>query len=585
MEFAAHLKSVVDIVKVIGAYVPLKKRGANSYIGLCPFHSEKSPSFNVHPTQQFYKCFGCGAGGDVIKFVMEYERVTFPEAIASLAEQFGVPMPEKRPNLNDPEAKLRTALLAMHELAAKVFEQNLAGPAGADARVYLERRRLPLGRAAEFGVGFSERGGQGLVRILKARGFSPAEIEESGLAGKRDDGTLYDKFRGRLMFPIHNESGKVIAFGGRALYEGDEPKYLNSPGTAIYTKSLVLYHLHRAREAARRTGRLVLVEGYMDVIGAWAAGVKEAVAPCGTALTPQQVKMMSKYAPQVVVNFDPDNAGANAAEKSIAILLEEHMRVRIATLEGGLDPDEYVMAHGAEAYVNRLDKAQNYFHWLAGRAQQRFDVKTAEGKVQALEFLLPSIRRVQDPMERASLAAELANRLGVEQAMLLDQFRRMAVQRSEQRIAAPGLELSPAEKVLMQLLLQSPEIYEFAAPVLLDDERLEHFALTSSPAWTLWQKVLREASEGPLQYAQFEDQLNPAERNLMASLVFADTKANAEDSMMQAAACLAQFAAAGRRVRINDLKRQIRVLEQGGSLADALSIAEELYALERQQTG
>lgn len=584
MDFAAHLKSVVDIVKVIGAYVPLKKRGANSYIGLCPFHSEKSPSFNVHPTQQFYKCFGCGAGGDVIKFVMEYERVTFQEAIASLAEQFGVPLPEKRPNLHDPEAKLRTALLAMHEMAARVFEQNLAGPAGADARAYLDRRRLPLARAAEFGVGFSERGGQGLVRILKARGFSPAEIEESGLAGKRDDGTLYDKFRGRLMFPIHNETGKVIAFGGRALYEGDEPKYLNSPGTAIYTKSLVLYHLHRARETARRTGRLVLVEGYMDVIGAWAAGVKEAVAPCGTALTPQQVKMMSKYAPLVVVNFDPDNAGSNAAEKSIAILLEEHMRIRIATLEGGLDPDEYVAAHGAEAYQNRLDKAQNYFHWLAGRAQLRFDVKTAEGKVQALEFLLPAIRRVQDPMERASLAAELANRLGVEQAMLLDQFRRMAVQRTEQRLAAPVLELSPSEKVLMQLLLQAPEVCEFAAPVLLDEERLEHFALTSSPAWELWQKVLGEAANGPLHYAQLEERLSPTEKNLMAGLAFADTNSNAEESMMQAAACLAQFAAAGRRARIHELKRQIRVLEQSGSLAQALSLTEELYALERQQT-
>lgn len=583
MDFAAHLKSVVDIVKVIGAYVPLKKRGANSYIGLCPFHSEKSPSFNVHPTQQFYKCFGCGAGGDVIKFVMEYEKVTFQEAIASLAEQFGVPLPEKKQNFNDPEAKLRTALLAIHDLAAKVFEQNLAGPAGADARAYLEKRRLPLGRAAEFGVGFSERGGQGLVRVLKSQGFTVAEIEESGLAGKREDGTIYDKFRGRLMFPIHNESGKIIAFGGRALYEGDEPKYLNSPGTAIYTKSLVLYHLHRAREAARKTGRLVLVEGYMDVIGAWAAGVKEAVAPCGTALTPQQVKMMSKYAPQVVVNFDPDNAGANAAEKSIAILLEEHMRIRIATLEGGLDPDEYVAKHGAEAYVNRIDKAQNYFHWLAGRAQQRFDTKTAEGKVQALEFLLPAIRRVQDPMERASLAAELANRLGVEQAMLLDQFRRMAVQRSEQRMAAPTLDLSPSEKVLLQLLLQSPEVCEFAAPVLLDDERLEHFALTSSPAWPMWQKVLREAAEGPLQFSQLEEQLNPAEKSLMATLVFADRTADEQEAMMQAAACLAQFAAAGRRARINELKRHIRSLEQSGSLAEALSITEELYALERQE--
>lgn len=583
MEFVEHLKSVADIVKVIGEYVSLKKRGAHSYIGLCPFHSEKSPSFNVHPTQQFYKCFGCGAGGDVIKFVMEYEKVTFPEAIATLAEQFGVPLPEKKRDFNDPEAQLRKALFAMHEIAARVFQQNLIGPAGADARAYLERRRLPMARAAEFGVGFSERSGTGLVRVLKSQGFSQQELEESGLVGVREDGTLYDKFRGRLMFPIHNEGSKIIGFGGRALYEGDEPKYLNSPGTAIYTKSLVLYHLHRARESARKTGRIVLVEGYMDVIGAWAAGVKEAVAPCGTALTAQQVKMLSKYAPLVVVNFDPDAAGANAAEKSIAILLEEHMKIRIASLEGGLDPDEFVAKYGADAYQQRIDRAQNYFHWLAGRAQQRFDVKTSEGKVEALEFLLPAIRRVQDPVERASLAAELANRLGVEQAMLLDQFRRMAVERRETRIAAPVLELSPSEKLLLQLLLQQEPVREFVASVLLEEERLEHLALRQSPAWGLWETVLGEASQGTLSYGALEERLRPEEKNLMASLVFADSSTDEQEAMMQAAACLAQLAAAGRRVRIQELKRLIRSLEQSGELGEALTVAEELYMLERQE--
>lgn len=583
MEFVEHLKSVADIVKVIGEYVALKKRGANSYIGLCPFHSEKSPSFNVHPTQQFYKCFGCGAGGDVIKFVMEYEKVTFPEAIASLAEQFGVPMPEKKRDSNDPEAKLRAALFAMHELAARVFQQNLMGPAGADARAYLERRGLPLERAAEFGVGFSERGGNNLVRILRSQGFSQREIEESGLAGAREDGTLYDKFRGRLMFPIQNEGSKYIAFGGRALYEGDEPKYLNSPGTAIYTKSLVLYHLHRARETARKTGRIVLVEGYMDVIGAWAAGIKEAVAPCGTALTAQQVKMLSKYAPLVVVNFDPDTAGSNAAEKSIAILLEEHIKIRIASLEGGLDPDEFVAKYGADAYRQRIDRAQNYFHWLAGRAQQRFDTTTSEGKVQALEFLLPAIRRVQDPVERASLAAELASRLGVEQAMLLEQFRRMAIERRETRISAPAIELSPSEKVLLQLLLQRESVREFVAPVLLEEDRLEHLALRHSPAWSMWEKILSEASEGKLSYATLEERLRPEEKNLMASLVFADSSTDEQEDMMQAAACLSQLAATGRRVRIQELKRLIRTLEQSGELSEALTVADELYMLERQE--
>ncbi len=575
MDFAQQLKSSVDIVTVIGERVPLKKRGTFSFVGLCPFHQEKSGSFNVHQEKQFYKCFGCGASGDVIKFVMEYENVTFLEAITSLSERFGIPMPKRAP-ADDPESRLRAALLDMHELAARHFQQNLEGPAGADARAYLGRRGVTQALAAEFRLGFSDRNG-GLSRLLQKQGFPLQALEASSLVKKREDGTFYDSFRGRLMFPIANESGKVIAFGGRAMQDGDEPKYLNSAGTAIYHKSSVLYSLHRARDGARKSGRVVLVEGYMDVIGAFAAGVPEAVAPCGTALTAPQVRALRRLAPLAVVNFDPDTAGANATEKSIQLLLDEGFRVRIAALEGGLDPDEFVKANGAEAYRNRLETAQPYFHWLAGRARQRFDVRSSEGKVQALEFLLPRVRQVQDRVERAALANELAAVLGIEQGLLLEQFRRAAGGRGEERIELPALDVSPAERMLLELFLHSAEVRDCVFPQLSQYPRLKE-----SAAREIWQAIIQFPDAASFHWEALEQKLSPASRTLMAAMAFADHLQTEQNLVEQAGACLAQLGAGNRKLEIAALKQRVRDAEKRGAIMEALQIAEELHRLERE---
>ena len=320
MDFAEQLKSSIDIVKVAGEYVRLKRLGATSnYKGLCPFHQEKTPSFNVNQTRQFYKCFGCGVGGDVIKFVQEIEGLSFWESAKMLAERYGVPMP-KRSDYSDAESKQRGALMEMHAIAARLFQENLRGPQGAEARAYLAKRGVSQDVVDTFELGYAEPSGQLLTRKLSERSFSPEQMEASGLVRKRNEGAgYYDNFRGRLMFPIHNESGKVIAFGGRAMNDEDQPKYLNSPETPIYKKTSVLYNLHRAREAVRRSGHVVLVEGYMDVIGVYAAGVKEVVASCGTSLTNGQVRTIHRHADTVVVNFDPDTAGANATEKAIKV--------------------------------------------------------------------------------------------------------------------------------------------------------------------------------------------------------------------------------------------------------------------------
>ncbi len=364
---------------------------------------------------------------------MELEGLTFPETLKLLAERNGIPMPQ-RTEYADAESKIRGALLDMHAIAARRFQETLRGPQGAEARAYLAKRGVSQEMIDTFELGYAEPSGQGLVRLLGER-FSPELMESSGLVRKRESGGFYDSFRGRLMFPIHNESGKVIAFGGRAMRDEDQPKYLNSPETPIYRKTSVLYNLHRARDGMRRANRAVLVEGYMDVIGVYAAGIKEVVASCGTALTAAQVRAIRRHADAIAVNFDPDAAGANAAERAIQLLLDEGLSVRIVTLDGGpgadpgtkFDPDEYVKHFGAEAYRAKVDSAGGYFHWLADRARTKFDMRGAEGRMAAFKCLMPAVQGIGDKLERAAVANDMASYLGVEPGLVLEQFKKAAI--------------------------------------------------------------------------------------------------------------------------------------------------------------
>src|SRR5579864_420736 len=473
MDFAEQLKSSVDIVKTIGEYVRLKRVGSSSrYVGLCPFHSEKTPSFSVHAGHQFYKCFGCGAGGDVFKFVMEIERIGFFEALKLLAERNGVAMPKRE--YSDPDSKLRAALMEMHEIAARTFQANLNGPAGADARNYLLTRGVPPEQIAEFGLGLSEASGQQLVRQFESH-FSPEQLDQSGLVMKRQEGSGYfDRFRGRLMFPIHNESGKAIAFGGRALRPGDEPKYLNSPETPLYRKSYVLYNLHRAKDAIRKSDYSVLVEGYMDVIGVYSAGIRNVVASCGTALTNTQVRALKRHAERIVVNFDPDAAGSNAAERSISMLLDESLIVHVLELVGGVDPDEFIKQSGPDAYRSRLEKAPAYFHWLADRARKKFDMSTVEGRLQGFKFVAPAIQRIGDRLERFAVANDVAHYLGVDEKLVREHFSKGAAHQ-------PGPPPKPTaplpERLLLNSLLASQAARTKVIPQLRDIAAVDRFVM------------------------------------------------------------------------------------------------------------
>lgn len=463
-DFAYTVKQQADIVRLIGDYVKLRKAGAQNYSGLCPFHNEKTPSFSVHQGRQFFHCFGCGVSGDVFTFVQKIENITFPEAVRLVAQKLGIAAPKVE--YSSPEearqARTRHLLLDLHEAACQWFQQQLMRPEGAVAREYLHGRGLDDEAIAHFRLGFAPESGFLLRDRLKGMADEDA-MRESGLFSWKEregEGTklakaaLYSKFRNRVTFPICNEAGKVIAFTARTLASDDKsgPKYLNSPETPIYSKSHVLFNLHLAKEAIRHLDYVILVEGQMDCLSVFNAGFHNVIATSGTAFTEAQVRLLARFTKKIVVNFDPDNAGAAAAERSLAMLVGEDFEIRVLTLETGYDPDLYVRRKGATAYAGALGAAQKYFAYLIERAQAQFP-RTVEGKVKAVNFLLPHIQRVPSRIVRDELAADIAQKLQIDSSVLRQELRHVATARTATHVEAPvEAPLTEAERILIDAL-------------------------------------------------------------------------------------------------------------------------------------
>src|SRR5580704_5113689 len=461
--FADRVKQQADIVRVIGEYVRLKKTGQN-FTGLCPFHQEKSPSFAVHPARQIYHCFGCGVGGDVFQFVMEMEKSTFPEALRAVAEKCGIAVPEPRERSPEErrERQQRADIVEMHKQAADFFVQQLHKTVeGKAARAYLEDRGLDTEAVKRFGLGYAPSTGDALRRSLGeaasgGRGYPEKLLEASGLFSRDQGGRLYDRFRRRIMFPISNEAGKIIAFGGRAMGD-DIPKYMNSPETPIYSKSSVLYHLDRAKEAIRQNDFAVLVEGYMDAIAVARSGNTNVVASCGTSLAEPQIRLLRRFTSRIVVNYDPDTAGQAATERSLALLLEGEFDVRVLRLPGGADPDRFLKEHGRDAYRALLAESPPYLDYLIGRARQ-MDRTTTAGRVNALNFLMPYVQRLPNRLLRSEWATRIASELRVDEPVLREALRRAAAERRSEVKAKPELlapAIKPAERQLVQMLVEA----------------------------------------------------------------------------------------------------------------------------------
>jgi DNA primase len=477
-DFAYTVKQQADIVRVIGEYITLKKSGAQNFSGLCPFHQEKTPSFSVHATRQFYHCFGCGVSGDLFSFVQKIENITFPEAVRLVAQKVGIPLPKQTYSSPEEarEAHMRGALLDMHERACAFFEEQLRRPEGSRAREYMAGRGVTDEAIRTFRIGYAPDSGF-LLRdrlkgeydeeILKASGlFSWKEAEAEKGAAPRSAAagspatpagraaTLYSKFRSRVMFPLSSEQGRIVAFTGRTLDAGDKagPKYLNSPETAIYSKSRLLYNLDRAKDAIRKLDYVVLVEGQMDCISVFMAGFHNVIASSGTAFTEAQVRLLARFTRNIIVNFDPDTAGVAAAERSLSMLVAEDFQIRVLTLESGFDPDLFIRRKGRAEYEQALMGAKKYFDHLIDRAQATYPARSAQSKVQALNFLLPHLQRVPQRIARDELANDIAQKLGIESATLRQELKHAAAARSTVIKAPAEAQVTPAERILIRAL-------------------------------------------------------------------------------------------------------------------------------------
>ena len=627
-DFAYTVKQQADIVRIVGEYVKLKKAGAQNYSGLCPFHSEKTPSFSVHATRQFYHCFGCGVSGDVFSFVQKIENVTFPEAVRAVAQKLGIALPKV--SYSTPaeaeQAKLRTVLLEIHERACDFFQECLKRPEGARARDYLAGRGLNEEMIKAFRIGYAPDSGFLLRDRLRGE-FDEQTLRESGLfswkqedrsqvksrsldsgealasespGSARDDkdviakpapAAMYSKFRNRVMFPITNETGRVIAFTGRTLSTDEKagPKYLNSPETAIYSKSRVLFNLDQAKEAIRKLDYAIVVEGQMDCISAYAAGFHNVIASSGTAFTELQAKLLGRFSKNVVVNFDPDTAGAKATERTLGLLVEEEFQIKVLTLEPGFDPDLFIRRKGKDAYGRALRHSQLYFSYLIERGRTQFPVRSAEGKVKAVNYLLPHIQRVPSPIVRDELAREIAQKLGIDSAVLRQELKHAAATRSSASVKASAEgQVTDAEKILIRALTSAREMQTAEAHLSardgaedeFDPARQAHFALASE---NLHRGLATESLIDVLLAApDFGSPLSlpmtDGDRSLLASILMKEDEELTPERLEGATRALRKKAL---NRRLKEIERLLEKPSRAMDRAEQIALAEERVKVKR----
>jgi len=460
--FSEELRNQADIVRIVSDYVSLKKKGRD-WVACCPFHNEKTPSFYVSQGKQIFKCFGCSKGGGVFDFIMEIEGCSFPEAVRVVAEKTGVTVPVETGNAREYEerASQRAELMRLNEWATAFFEENLTETAeGRRALDYLARRGVSEETRKAFRLGYAPNSYDAMGGYLRSRGASTTQIERSGLVTLKESGGFYDRFRNRLMFPICDTQGRGIAFGGRILGDG-EPKYLNSPETALYTKGMHLFGLNHARETIRQRSYAILVEGYLDFLIPFQAGVRNLVASLGTALTENQARLLGRYARRIVVNFDPDSAGQAATKRSLELLLTEGFKANVLTLPDNLDPDEYIRAHGPESYLKLLKGSQPFLDYIVDQAISSHDQTRPTGKVETINAILPYLRLVKDRIERAEHFELIADRLKIDSRLIREEFKKAAETRAErvgERAVKATLVVKPAERKLLEILINQATV-------------------------------------------------------------------------------------------------------------------------------
>jgi DNA primase len=574
--FAEKVKQQADIIRVVGEYVRLKKTGKD-FSGLCPFHQEKTPSFTVSPIKQIFYCFGCGRGGDVYNFVMDMEKCEFPEAVKVVAEKCGIAIPRQKER--SPEERKgnqqRSVLVEMHREAQAFFVKQLEGTLeGKAARAYLEDRGLDRDAIARFGIGYAPSGGDALLSRLKPK-YNEKLLVDSGLLSRdQSAGRLFDRFRRRITFPISNESGKIVAFGARALGD-DMPKYLNSPETPIYSKSNVLYHMDRAKDALRRQDFAILVEGYMDAIAVARAGISNVVASCGTSLAEPQIKLLGRFTRRVIVNYDPDTAGQAATERSLSLLLEHDFEVRVLALppvgNKKADPDLFIRERGKDEYLKLLKEAPPYVDYLIARARQ-MDLTTGEGKQRALNFLLPYIQKIPSGILRSEWATRVAQQLRIDEPLLRSALGKAAKERRSEIKTGPeltGRAAKPVERRLIRMLAEAQGFRQELAKHL-QNARLYHGLETEKIFAAL---VIASLSGQPLQATEVGAVLEERDRRLFFEILFEEAN---EPTWEEAMSCIEALQHRQAEQELADVQRSIEANPAAPELRGLLEKKQEL---------
>ncbi|MFZ5516926.1 MAG: DNA primase [Candidatus Zhuqueibacterota bacterium] len=479
----AQVREASNIVDVISNYLTLKRSG-KSFVGLCPFHTDSAPSFNVNPNTQMFYCFGCHKGGDVFNFLMEIEKISFVEAVEVLAQKAGISLP--RTDSDDHLEKEKEALYYVNRWAANLFYKNLLSPAGKEAQRYIEHRGINREMIKTFGLGYSLPLWDGLLRQAKVDSVSPDVLFKAGLVIKRPNGGYYDRFRGRFMIPILNLYKKVIGFGGRKMIDDDTPKYINSPETAIYQKGQILFGLYQSREEIRKRDQVIFVEGYTDLISLYQAGVRNVVATSGTALTPNQVRLIRRFTQNAVLFFDADAAGIMAAIRGAEIFLDENVEIKIATLPAGEDPDSFIRKHDADSFYKILAAAQSLIFFKQKILEQRTEHSTTAGKTQIINSLLESAVRIKDSIKQNLAIKEIAEAYGVDERAIMNRVPSIrtssapsATSVAQEKAKKPSTPTKPkdrydrAEEDLVRLILENAALFPAVMGSLEDDDMVD----------------------------------------------------------------------------------------------------------------
>ena len=569
-----EIQSRTDIAELIGRYLPLKRAGRH-FKGLCPFHKERTPSFHVNTDKQIFHCFGCGVGGNIFSFLMQQERLTFPEAVRQLAEQTGIEIPEPTRGPSDGQTE---KLLAILEKACRYYERVLAHPKeGRVARAYLRGRGVADQTRQTFRLGCAPMDGwDRLLQAAKRTALTPAQLEQAGLVIQRERGPI-DRFRQRLVFPIHDVRGRILGFGGRSLAE-QEPKYLNSPETALYSKGRHLFGLFQAKEAIVKAKSALVVEGYFDCALVAQAGVTHVVSPLGTAFTPEQARLLRRYTDRVVLAFDADAAGEAAALRGMDVLVEAGFHVQVAQLPSGVDPDELVQSKGVEALRQLIDQALSVSDFLIACAKKRYDVRGTDGKVQAAQFVLPTVARVPNAMLRVEYVRLIAEQLKLDEAAVTEELRKVKP-RVPQPLAArtparPQARLQGAEQMLTALVLDQPSRWDAIRALSLIDEvsdgRLRQLLITVGQ--------IRSTQEAEPTPAQVISRLaEPEGGALVSELVeMAQSVADRDGAWRD---CVKRLQASGRKRQLAELRQRLGEAQDGGRESDVVRLLNQYQRL------